>query len=1454
MAATIQLNINTNAPQVQQQITMLQQMLNQLARRYNVVINAQISSSLTNQLNTIINLLGQISGNQNIGINVQMIGGNNILNQLRQLDNSLQNISNTGNTVGNSFNTVTMNIRNYDRQQQDTTIHNNILVGALRTLGHVLVHEVRNAFNQAFTEMKNVDTELITIQKVTGATAEEMKKYADDAYEVAARLGATASEYLNAVAEFAKAGYQEQSKELGELAITAAKVGDTTQSVANQFLLSVDAAYKYNGSIEKLTAVLDGANEIGNNYATSVEKMAEGLGKVSPIAAQAHVGIDELTAAIGTITAVTQRSGQEAATALRALFLNIIGDTKTEIEDGAKWTAGEIEGLRDLLREYAPEAVKAADATGKVINPMEAIAALSQAMKDGLLTEQKLMEQITDIGGKLRSSQLLALVQNFDKYQDMLETYRTAAGSAAEEYAIYLNSWEAKTKQLSATWTDFVQNQLGTDEIKGLLDFLIKIVENLDNIVPLIVSIGVGIVGMNLPGLVERLGTLLVTLNSVQGAIGLVAVAIGFLISENRKYVNDLKKAATESAKEADKIKETANKYLELSAQIESAKDGSEEYISVSERIRAELGDQAGAVENLAEKWRETTRAMLENEQQAANTALTGAEAALVADYNSIRFKPITIGASQFKSYGESTPEWMSKAHSMFAGSSAVSFNSWTNRYGAANTQSASGIAAYYTTMGDVLSYLNQEMGTLRKNGDEAAASEIFNSELYQTITTAFNEMGGSLDTYNSAVERVANADATLAGFDKFRELSKQLDPEIIKTTDDYKEFLKAVEESNELTEEQKKILTELAKETFPDLAESVDETRKKIEQAKSALEAFQEATKKGKEKDDPFKEYKSAFDAVMKAGAKGAFGSNAFQYGVQALVDPATIERFKGDWKGLYNFIKTTQTAIYKDADSMGTGMLERIQKVGEQTKKGFYELKDASGEVVATFDKKSGDWWIDESNLAGVADALGMSAESIVANAQALSALDPDANVQPLVDALAELNEQKKEVGEEQPDITVMTNSEEAISQITSVGDAVNALPSEKSININIVTTGSLPWVKKNAKGDKNYQGGPTLVNDEPGGYNPELIVANGRAFIANGGNPAVLDLPKGATIYNASETRDIFFGSGGDLVNFPSFAGGNAGSYKWSTNGKKKVSGGSGGDITAAGAAAFSDDMLDKLDTYMKEILDAAEEALDDQLEAINAQIYALKYQTEAAEKATALEEARLNLLEAEKNLLDANTERTVRYYNAATGQWEWMADKRAVAKAQEDLYDAQKKLLQEQYKALEDAWGDIKEYIKKMMENSEEIDIEAVLAALSNSNAADSVEDLRNLIASIFGFTENPKAGENFDGGGIARGLGWMPKGTAGAEAVLDPSVTSAILNPQTNAAFTGFTDSLKSLFGMAGGGGTAPSSRFAGNVSNLYGGNTYIEGVRIGSDMMSRPLSEVLSTLNLYRNN
>ena len=490
---------------------------------------------------------------------------------------------------------------------------------------------LKRSFTEALETMKDVDDEMVTIRKVTGATTAELNKIEKQAYDTASAYGVAADEYLNSVANFSRAGYGEQASALAELATKTQIVGDTDAETAQQFLLSMDAAYKYQGSIEQLTKVLDGANEIDNNYATSIEKIAEGLGKVAPIAAQAHVGADELTAAIGTITAVTQRSGTEAATALRALFLNIIGDTKTEIDEGVTWTTGEIAGLRDVIKLYAKDAYDAAQASGDVINPMKAIAGLSQSMKDGFLTEQKLMEMVSDIGGKLRTSQLLALIQNWDMYESMLGDYADAVGSADKEVENALDSWTRKTEILHNKWTEFISNLVETDTIKGALDQVIALVEFLDSDTGrLVIQLGllVGVLTLANKGFTALMnsgvGTFFGTLTS---AIGGNAMAITQLTGQMKGLVAMLPKLGIGAA-----IFAALAVAISLSTEKARAYEKALEGVETAQSALGETEDEydtliskTGELTEAEEKRLEVLRAIREEQEKAVRDAESAA-------------------------------------------------------------------------------------------------------------------------------------------------------------------------------------------------------------------------------------------------------------------------------------------------------------------------------------------------------------------------------------------------------------------------------------------------------------------------------------------------------------------------------------------------------------------------------------------------------------------------------------------------------------------------------------------------------------------------------------------------------------------------------------------------------------------------------------------------------------
>lgn len=328
------------------------------------------------------------------------------------------------------------------------------------------------AFKEAVQELKNVDAELVNIQKVMGASAAEMDRLSEKAYQVGSDLGVAASDYLASVTQWAQAGYGSLSDDLGELSVMTQKVGDVDQATANQFLLSVDAAYQYQGSIESLMRVLDGANELSNNFATSVQKLAGGMGIVSSLAAQAGMAVEETAAAIGTITSVTQESGNSAARALRALILNIQGETELEIDEatGERWTEEEINKTAQAINNLNVATREYKDGVLQLRNPMEVIGEISEKYRQGLISEVQLQELVSSLGGKTRSNQLQALITNFDMYEEQVETFVNATGSADRELDVYLNSWEAKANRVANGWVHLVENMKTSEISKGLLD------------------------------------------------------------------------------------------------------------------------------------------------------------------------------------------------------------------------------------------------------------------------------------------------------------------------------------------------------------------------------------------------------------------------------------------------------------------------------------------------------------------------------------------------------------------------------------------------------------------------------------------------------------------------------------------------------------------------------------------------------------------------------------------------------------------------------------------------------------------------------------------------------------------------------------------------------------------------------------------------------------------------
>lgn len=350
---------------------------------------------------------------------------------------------------------------------------------------HLVLSKITQGLRDALKEMKDVDTQLTNISKVSGITGQSLADMGERAYETASKYGVSADEYLSAVYTFQKAGLGPSAEAMGELAVKTMLVGDTTADVASKFLISANAAWKMGGDIDRLNQVVDEADYINNNYATDLGKLSEGLPRVASVAAQSGMSVEETLAAIGTITAVTQESGTKSATALRALILNIEGQIGEFVDDTGETfevTEESVKSMQGLMEKYAKAELDAARASGELINPMTAIKAIFEGIANEDLNDQDLFALLSGMGGKLRTNQLTALVQNFEMYDDMLKQIARSAGTADSEIALMMESWEKKTQVLKNTWAEFIADIVDTDTIKGAIDGLTDIIKGLDDL------------------------------------------------------------------------------------------------------------------------------------------------------------------------------------------------------------------------------------------------------------------------------------------------------------------------------------------------------------------------------------------------------------------------------------------------------------------------------------------------------------------------------------------------------------------------------------------------------------------------------------------------------------------------------------------------------------------------------------------------------------------------------------------------------------------------------------------------------------------------------------------------------------------------------------------------------------------------------------------------------------
>ena len=372
---------------------------------------------------------------------------------------------------------------------------------ATHLVGTISVYDVFNQIKRGVQYVKEIDSALTELKKVTDETEESYDKFLDTASKTADKIGSTIKEVVSSTADFARLGYSmQEAATMAESAQVLMNVSEFTDvSRATDTLISSIQAFKY--TAEESMDVVDILNTIGNNYAISTADLATSLTKSSGSLVAANGTLQEAVALTATANTIIQ-DADVVGTALKTVAMRLRGtDTKTMEEEGLD-TDGAVTStskLRGKIKSLS--GVDILTDTGAYKSTYQILSEIADVWENINDMDQAALLEI--LAGKRAGSVMSAILQNPETLKDAFESANNAAGSAYAENEKYMYSIQGRIDLFTNAWQSMWNNTLDDSWVKGIVDFgteLVKIIDKLGVIKTLFIAIGTFMIQKNFKG------------------------------------------------------------------------------------------------------------------------------------------------------------------------------------------------------------------------------------------------------------------------------------------------------------------------------------------------------------------------------------------------------------------------------------------------------------------------------------------------------------------------------------------------------------------------------------------------------------------------------------------------------------------------------------------------------------------------------------------------------------------------------------------------------------------------------------------------------------------------------------------------------------------------------------------------------------------------------------------
>lgn len=336
--------------------------------------------------------------------------------------------------------------------------------------------KVRQVIQQTFNDVRNIDKAFTEIAMVTSYSVQEMWGTYDQYAEIANELGQTTESVIRASGLYYQQGLE--TNEAISLATDTMKLATLAGLDFEQATSLMTAAIRgFHMEMDQGTHVTDVYSELAAKAAASVNDIAEAMSRTASIANSAGMSFENTSAMLTTMIEATQESPENLGTAMKTIIARF-----TELKENVSAADSEFDDLdlNKVDKALKSIGVSLKDTNGQFRNIDDVLLETSEKW-DGL--DRNTQRYIATIAaGSRQQSRFIALMENYDRTMELIETAQDSAGKSAEQFAKYQDSVENKVNRLKNSWEQLRLSFLQSDTYKAAIDGLNSVVKSISKI------------------------------------------------------------------------------------------------------------------------------------------------------------------------------------------------------------------------------------------------------------------------------------------------------------------------------------------------------------------------------------------------------------------------------------------------------------------------------------------------------------------------------------------------------------------------------------------------------------------------------------------------------------------------------------------------------------------------------------------------------------------------------------------------------------------------------------------------------------------------------------------------------------------------------------------------------------------------------------------------------------